>query len=125
LHLSVAKRGYASNSDQAEVIQCRSLQARKPTVDGRLLLRFHDAISVGRGLHALQPLTLPVVSVRTLSVDARARVRRYDCFCLVFGKKFNIMSTFSFTNRSPCRKKTILAKVGFGAKRVSVCMQAK
>ena len=71
----MAKRGYASSSDQAEVIQCRSLQTGKPTVDGRLLLRFHDAISVGRWLHALQPLTLPVVSARALGVVAYARVR--------------------------------------------------
>ena len=52
----------------------RSLQARKPTADSRLLLRFHDAASVGRGLHALQPLALAIVSVRTLGVVAYARV---------------------------------------------------
>lgn len=58
----------------------RSLQTGKPTVDGRLLLRFHDAASVGRGLHALQPLALAIVSVRTLGVDARARVRSISIF---------------------------------------------
>ena len=52
----------------------RSLQARKPTADGRLLLRFHDAASVGRGLHALQHLALAIVSVRALGVVAYARV---------------------------------------------------
>ena len=52
----------------------RSLQARKLAVDGRLLLHFHDAASVGRGLHALQPLALAIVSVRTLGVVAYARV---------------------------------------------------
>ena len=70
----MAKRGYASNSDQAEVIQCRSLQARKLAGDGRLLLRFHDAASVGRGLHALQPHALAVVSARALGVVEHARV---------------------------------------------------
>ena len=52
----------------------RSLQARKPTADGRLLLRFHVAASVGRGLHALQHLALAIVSVRELGVVAYARV---------------------------------------------------
>ena len=70
----------------------RSLQARKPTADSRLLLRFHDAASVGRGLHALQPLALAIVSVRALGVVEHARVRSAIVFCLVFGKKFNIMS---------------------------------
>jgi len=32
-------------------------------------------------------------------------------FCLVFSRKFNIMSAFFPTNRPPCRKKSILAKV--------------
>ena len=36
-------------------------------------------------------------------------------FCPIFSKYFNIMSAFSFTNRSPSRKKSILAKVGFDA----------
>jgi len=31
------------------------------------------------------------------------------------------MSVFLSTNRSPCRKKSILAKVGFDAKRGLVC----
>ena len=42
---------------------------------GRLLLHFHDAVSVGRWLHALQPLTLAVVSVRAFYAVAHARVR--------------------------------------------------
>ena len=58
----------------------RSLQARKLAVDGRLLLRFHDAASVGRGLHALQPLALAVVSVRAFRAVAHARV----CGIIVF-----------------------------------------
>ena len=70
----------------------RSLQARKLAANGRLLLHFHDAASVGRGLHALQPLALAIVSVRALGVVEHARVRSAIVFCLVFGKKFNIMS---------------------------------
>ena len=41
-------------------------------------------------------------------------------FCLLFSKNFNIVSAFLSANRQPDRKKTILAKVGFDAKRVSV-----
>ena len=53
----------------------RSLQARKLAANGRLLLHFHDAVSVDRWLHALQPLTLAVVSVRAFRAVAHARVR--------------------------------------------------
>jgi len=42
-------------------------------------------------LHALQPLALAVVSARALGVVARA-CKQYNYFCLVFDKKFNIMS---------------------------------
>jgi len=41
-------------------------------------------------------------------------------FCLLFSKNFNIVSDFLSANRQPDREKTILAKVGFDAKRVSV-----
>ena len=42
---------------------------------GRLLLHFHDAVSVGCGPHALQPLALAVVSVRAFCAVAHTRVR--------------------------------------------------
>ena len=35
----------------------------------------HDAVSVGCGLHALQPLALAVVSVRAFCAVAHTRVR--------------------------------------------------
>ena len=41
----------------------------------RLLLPFHDAVAVGRWLHALYPLALAVVSVRAFRPVAHARVR--------------------------------------------------
>ena len=41
-------------------------------------------------------------------------------FCLVFSKKFNIMSAFSVIKRTPCRKKSILAKVVLMQKKVSM-----
>ena len=43
--------------------------------------------------------------------------RLFVGFCPIFSKYFNIMSAFSFTNRPPRPKKSILAKVGFDAKR--------
>ena len=42
---------------------------------GRLLLHFHDTVAVGCWLHALQPLTLAVVSVHAFCAVAHARVR--------------------------------------------------
>ena len=61
-HLSVAKRGYGSKRDRAEVIQC-GLHKQKPLVDGRLLLRLHDVVAVVRELHALQSPALAATSV--------------------------------------------------------------
>ena len=58
----------------------RSLQARKLAANGRLLLHFHDAVSVGCGLHVLQPLALAVVSVRAFCAVTYARV----CSMIVF-----------------------------------------
>ena len=43
--------------------------------------------------------------------------RLFVGFCPIFSKYFNIMSAFSFTNCPPRPKKSILAKVGFDAKR--------
>gem|GEM_PF-4961329 len=40
----------------------------------------------------------------------------YFFLCLIFSKKFNILSALFVSNRSPSRKKSILAKVGFDAK---------
>ena len=42
----------------------------------RLLLRFHGAVPVGRGLHALQPLALAVVGARVFRIVAQRRVFR-------------------------------------------------
>ena len=64
----MAKCGYVSKGYLSEVIQPKS------AVNGRLLLRFHDAASVGRGRHALQPLALAAVSVRAFRAVAHARV---------------------------------------------------
>ena len=61
----------------------------------RCLLRFHNAVSVGRGQHALQTLALVVVSVRVFHTVAHACAYGTTTFCLVFSKRFNIMSALS------------------------------
>ena len=43
--------------------------------------------------------------------------RQLVSFCLLFSKKFNIMSAHFIHQSPPCRKKSILAKVCFDAKR--------
>ena len=70
-------------------------------------------------MYALQPLALAVVSVRAFRTVAHAREHGIIIFfsCLVFSKKFNILSALFVSNRSPCGEKTILAKVCFDAKR--------
>ena len=47
---------------------------------GRLLLHFHDAVSVGCELHALQSFALAVVTLRAFCTVAHARV----CGIIVF-----------------------------------------
>ena len=61
----------------------------------RCLLRFHNAVSVGREQHALQTLALVAVSVRVFRAIAHACASGTTSFCLVFSKKFNIMSALS------------------------------
>ena len=94
----------------------RSLQVESLAVNGRLLLLFHDVVLVGREQHAPQPLVLAVVNVLSVSLPTCACMQ-YNYFCQVFSRKFNIMSAFLSTNRSLGRKKSILAKVCFDAKR--------
>ena len=66
---------------------------RKPLVDGRLLLPSHDAVPVVCEQHALQPLALAAASVSVFLAVAHSRVFTESLFCLVFSKKFNIIST--------------------------------
>ena len=65
---------------------------RKPLVDGRLLLPSHDAAPVVCEQHALQPLALAAASVSVFLAVAHSRVFTASLFCLVFSKKFNIIS---------------------------------
>ena len=96
----------------------------KPAIADRLLLRLHDAAIIGRGQQALQPHGLAVVNVRAYYTDSHVLVHGIIVFCRVFGKSFNIMTAFFPTNRQPCCKKSILAKVCLGAKRGSMWMLA-
>ena len=79
-------------------------------------LRLYDAVSVGRGLNAQQLFALAVVSVHAFHRRCLCMRAQRNLFCLVFGKKFNIMSAVFANNRPSCRKKSILAKVCFDAK---------
>ena len=84
--------------------------------NGRLLLRLHDAVTIVREQHALQPLALVVANLHVFRAVAHSRVFTTRWFCLIFSKKFNIMSAL-FVHQSPtCRKKSILAKVCFDVK---------
>ena len=66
--------------------------SRKPLVNGRLLLRFHEAVAVVRVQHALQPLALVVASLHVFCAADHLQMFTANSFCLVFSKKFNIIS---------------------------------
>ena len=61
-------------------------------VCGQLLLSSHDAVPVVCEQHALQPLALAAASVCVFLAIAHSRVSTESLFCLVFSKKFNIIS---------------------------------
>ena len=88
-----------------------SLQVEKLVVNGRLLLCFHDVVSVGCGRHALQPLSPAVVSVRAFRVVDHANVCGIIVFCLVFGVNFNILSAL-FAHQSPTLPQKIDSREG-------------
>ena len=91
----------------------------------RCLLRFHNAVSVGRGQHALQTLALVVVSVRVFHTVAHACAYGTTTFCLVFSKRFNIMSALS-VHQSPTLPQKIDSRGGlFWCKRGLICTCGK
>ena len=83
----------------------------------RWLLYFHDAVFVSREQHALQPLAVVFVSVRVLCAIAHTRVRTTIAHVQFSARNLTHRLPFLRTNRPPRRKKSILAKVGFDAKR--------
>ena len=91
--------------------------SRKPLVNGRLLLRFLEAVAVVRVQHALQPLALVVASLHIFCAVDHSHMFTANLFCLVFSNKFNIMSAFFARQLPVARKYSILARVCFDAKR--------
>ena len=79
-------------SDWGELFNAIST-GRKPLVCGQLLLPSLDAVAVVCEQHALQPLALAAASVSVFLTVAHSRVFTESLFCLVFSKKFNIIST--------------------------------
>ena len=83
----------------------------------RWFLCFHDAVFVSREQHALQPLALVFVSVRVLCAVIHTRVRTTTNLVQFSARNLTHRLPFLRTNRPPRHKKSILAKVGFDAKR--------
>ena len=86
-------------------------------VFSRWFLCFHDVVFVSREQHTLQPLALVFVSVRVLCAIAHTRVRATIAHVQFSARNLTRWLPFLRTNRPPRRKKSILAKVGFDAKR--------
>ena len=90
-HLFAAKRGYDSKKRLGELFNGISTSCRL-LVCGQLLPPFHDVVPVVCEQHALQPLALAAASVSVFRAVAHPRVFTESLFCLVFSKKFNIIS---------------------------------
>jgi len=86
-------------------------------ISSRWFLCFHDAVFVSREQHALQPLALVFVSVRVLCAFAHTRIRTTIAIVQFSARNLTHRLPFLRTNRPPRHKKSILAKVGFDAKR--------
>ncbi|MFC2490673.1 MAG: hypothetical protein ACFNVK_11445 [Prevotella sp.] len=99
--------------------------SRNPSANALFLLRLHAAVAVGCELHAQQPLVLVVVSLPAFRFRCLCACTQPNLFCLVFGVKFNILSTLFVHQSFTLPKKTILAKVCFDAKRGGMWMLAK
>ena len=78
-------------SDWRELFNAIST-GRKPLVCGQLLLPSHDAVAVVCEQHALQPLAPAAANVCVFLAVAHSCGFTESLFCLVFSKKFNIIS---------------------------------
>ena len=78
-HLPVSKRGYVSKTTRRKSFNAFSTSGKR-AVNGRLFLRLHDAVFVGREQHGLQTVALALISVRVFRVVAHARV----CGTIIF-----------------------------------------
>ena len=60
----------------------------KLPANGGLILRYHNSVAVGRGLHALQPLAQMAVSARAFRTVAHVRVCDKVVFLYSFRQEF-------------------------------------
>ena len=86
-------------------------------ISSRWFLCLHETVFVSCEQHALQPLALVFVSVRVLCAVAHTRVHTTIAHVQFSARNLTHWLPFLRTNRPPRRKKSILAKVGFDAKR--------
>ena len=89
----------------------------KQAVNSILLLLFHDVVPAAREQHAQQPLALPVVSVRVFRSVAMRLYAGKSSFVYFSARNLTLSVPFLVAKCPPCRKKSILAKVCFNAKR--------
>ena len=78
--LLVASRGYVSTKQLGGRHSMHHLQVENWPLKAALLLRFHSAVSVGRGQHAWQLLALSIVSVCGFSAVAHLWVCDINTF---------------------------------------------
>jgi len=74
---------------------------------------------------ALQPLALAVKTILTFRAVGHTRVHGTTVFVQFSARNLTLLLHFLSTNRPPWRKKSILAKIVFGAKRAYLQMQVK
>jgi len=113
----VAKRGYLSEGDLAEVIPCvlYKLKAWLSIADYFCFSIMSSWFIVSNMPHNRSRWLLQAYMF-SASLPTRACMQ-YNYFCQVFSRKFNIMSAFFSINRSFGCKKSILARVCFDAKK--------
>ena len=109
--LSVAKRGYASKRWHGGKPFDVFYIGRNPSANARLLPRLPDAASVGCELHVRQPLALSFVNIRAFRLRFLSARTRHNLICLVFGKKFNIISAL-FDHQTPTLPQKIDSREG-------------
>ena len=116
-HLSVAKHGLLSNSDRAEAIQCC---LHKPKTACRCPITYAFTWRCWHCTRAAWPATAHTGPRKSTCFPCRGHACIYDAlvfFVYILVIILTLWVPFSSTNRQPCRKKSILAKVCFDAKR--------
>ena len=91
-HLFAAKRGYGSKKRLGGELFSGISTSCRLLVCGQLLLPSHDAVPVACEQHALQPLALAAASASVFLAVAHSCGFTASLTCLIFSKKFNIIS---------------------------------